>query len=413
MSSPAREVHCYDCMKRNWFPGDEQWFLKPHPLSARAIAERNYRPGQVIIRFLLKGMESPFDRAEKQIIKYHIGKKEGEQSYSVASLGRSKQLGRQRGQSASTTPTSTLQRTSSHHQEFGGSAFEPSPNLTSPTTPTTPTGKPLPPGAQPTMITETHRLSQRSRSRSLEPVASPPQDPTPYAVLNTRRGSRESKSPPAVAPKPKSGSQYAKIQKKQKSASPPTSPPPPPPEVISPDKVKTTVPISELFVQSMESSQVQATPGGGTDLDFSILDEDDEPKRLGATTITVTSKKTAGPPPPQRTNSSSEAAAALAVKVSSPPPRPPPPLADEDMDPPQEEVDSSNQQPPIKQYQYHEDSEDVQPEMDKLAELLQEVSQYNMEETARGKTDHNEMEAQAVREFLRREYNKVQPEEML
>ena len=50
--------------------------------------------------------------------------------------------------------------------------------------------------------------------------------------------------------------------------------------------------------------------------------------------------------------------------------------------------------------------------MDKLAELLQEVSQYNMEETARGKTDHNEMEAQAVREFLRREYNKVQPEEV-
>ena len=74
----ARDVHCYDVERRNWYPGDDNWVMKPHPLPASELARGRYVPGQVIINFLLKGAASPFDRVEKQVMKFNIGEGVGE-----------------------------------------------------------------------------------------------------------------------------------------------------------------------------------------------------------------------------------------------------------------------------------------------------------------------------------------------
>ena len=51
--------------------------MKPHPLPASELARGRYVPGQVIINFLLKGAASPFDRVEKQVMKFNIGEGRG------------------------------------------------------------------------------------------------------------------------------------------------------------------------------------------------------------------------------------------------------------------------------------------------------------------------------------------------
>ena len=73
----------------------------------------------------------------------------------------------------------------------------------------------------------------RPRSSSQGAISPAPDEPSPYAVASAARLPSREKTPPAVAPKPTSSSQYAKVNKvamtRKRSASPPSSPPPPPP----------------------------------------------------------------------------------------------------------------------------------------------------------------------------------------
>jgi hypothetical protein len=268
----GRTIQSYDVEKRNWFPGDDHWIMKPS-----RVAPVEIKSGQIIINFLLKGATTPFEKVEKHTLRYNIGKKDGEGKFSVTTVAPPKQPGRRAASlSTSTTPTSTLQRQSSaNRRDF-------TPALESPMSP----GSTLPPWQQTAQSSNMNDL--RSRSRSIEAISSTPKEISPYATTHSlNRPSSREKTPPDVAPKPKGTVQYAKVNKdkRSKSSSPPTSPPPPPPGV-------------ELSIEAV---------------DFSVLDQEGKgPSHTANNPISVTTKKTDIPSPPQRGSSSS--ANAIAVK---------------------------------------------------------------------------------------------------
>ena len=61
-------MHSYDVEKRQWYPGDDHWIMRPSK-----VAPVQIKPGQIIINFLLKGATTPFEKVEKHTIRYNIG----------------------------------------------------------------------------------------------------------------------------------------------------------------------------------------------------------------------------------------------------------------------------------------------------------------------------------------------------